>query len=86
MTIYRVRLHDKASGEFRQSSVAADSEDEAIFICEQQELGHVGFWLPPDEVGELEQKERDGSLSGRDKARLHSHRQSSPYVVQKAGE
>ena len=57
-----------------------------IFICEQQELGHVGFWLPPNEVAELEKKEKADALSGRDKARLQSHRQSKPYAVAKAGE
>jgi len=81
MAIYRVRLHDKASGESRYSSVAADSKDEAVWVCEQQELGHVGFWLPPDEVAELEAKEADGSLRGRDKGRLHSHRQTKPMEV-----
>ena len=86
MAIYRVKLHDKASGESRLSSVAADSEDEALYICEQQEMGHVGFWLPPGEVSELEAKEAAGTLSGRDKGRLHSHRQSKAYEVVKTGE
>jgi hypothetical protein len=81
MTIYRVKLHDKASGESRHASVAADSKDEAIYICEQQELGHVGFWLPDSEVSELEAKEAAGTLSGRDKARLYSHRQAKTYDI-----
>ncbi len=81
MTIYRVKLHDKASGESRHSSVAADSKDEAIYICEQQELGHVGFLLPDSEAAELEKKEKDGSLAGRDKARLYSHRQAKAYDI-----
>ena len=83
MTVYRVKLHDKASSESRLSSVAADSKDEAIYICEEQELGHVGFWLPDSEVSELEAKEKNGGLSGRDKARLQSHRQSKSYDIQK---
>ena len=81
MTIYRVRLNDKVASESRHASVAAESKDEAVYICEQQELGHVEFWLPGDEVTELERKEM---LSGRDKARLLSHRQERPYVVTKA--
>ena len=85
MTIYRVKLHDKASSESRHSSVAADSKDEAIFICEQQEVGHVEFWLPGDEVSELEAKEAAKMLSGRDKARLQSHRQDKSYELVKAG-
>ena len=86
MTVYRVKLHDKASSESRIASVAADSKDEAVWICEQQEAGHVEFWLPGDEVGELETKAAEGMLSGRDKARLQSHRQSKPYLIVKSKE
>ena len=85
MTVYRVKLHDKASSESRFSSVAADSKDEAIFICEQQEIGHVEFWLPGDEVSDLEGKEAQGMLAGREKARLQSHRQSQAMHIVKAG-
>jgi hypothetical protein len=86
MTIYRVKLHDKAASESRYTSVAAASEDEALYVCEQQEVGHVGFWLPASEAAELEAKEAEGSLSGREKGRLQSHRQSKAYQVVKAGE
>lgn len=85
MTVYRVKLHDKSSGESRLSSVAAGSKDEAIWICEQQEVGHVEFWLPSDEVKELEGEEAMGVLKGRNRARLLSHRQEKPYAIQKAG-
>ena len=81
MTVYRVKLHDKKSSESRFSSVAADSKDEAVWICEQQEVGHVEFWLPGDEVSELEKKQAAGMLAGRDKARLLSHRQIKAYEV-----
>lgn len=84
MTVFRVKLHDAKLSASRFSSVAADSKDEAVWVCEQQEVGHVGFWLPDSEVSELEVKEREGSLSGRDKARLQSHRQSKPYKIEKA--
>jgi hypothetical protein len=86
MTVYRVKLHDKASSESRLSSVAAESKDEAIFICEQQEVGHVEFWLPGDEVSDLEKKEAEGMLKGRDKAQLQSHRQAKPYAIMKSKE
>ena len=86
MTIYRVKRHDKKSGESRLSGVAADSKDEAVYICEQQELGHVEFWLPGEEVSELEKKAAEGALKGRDRARLLSHQQSKPYEIKKAGE
>jgi len=70
MTVYRVKLHDKASSESRIASVAADSKDEAVWI----------------EVGDLETKAAEGMLSGRDKARLQSHRQSKPYLIVKSKE
>lgn len=78
MTVYRVKLHDKKASESRFASVAADSKDEAVYICEQQEIGHVEFWLPGDEVSELEKREL---LSGREKARLQSHRQEKAYTI-----
>ena len=83
MTVYRVKLHDKKASESRYSSVAADSKDEAIYICEQQEVGHVEFWLPGDEAKELEQ--HAAYLKGRDKGRLLSHQQEKPYKIQKVG-
>lgn len=85
MTVYRVKLHDKALSESRFSSVAAESKDEAIYICEQQEVGHVEFWLPGDEVAELEAKLVSEGLKGRDKARLQSHRQEKAMEIVKAG-
>ena len=86
MTVYRVKLHDKASSESRIASVAADSKDEAVWICEQQEAGHVEFWLPGDEASELEAKLAAEGLKGRDKARLQSHQQSKPYAIVKSKE
>lgn len=86
MTIYRVKLHDKRTSESRSTSVAAESKDEAVYICEQQEIGHVEFWLPGEEVSELEAKEAAGMLKGRDRGRLYSHQQEKPYAIQKAGE
>ena len=86
MTVYRVKLHDPKSSESRYASVSAESKDEAVYICEQQELGHVEFWLPGEEVSELEKQAAEGALKGRDRARLLSHQQSKPYEIKKAGE
>lgn len=83
MPVFRIRTKHP-SGEFRQVSVSADSEDEAVFIVEGQERDHVGFQIDPREAASLEKKMREGSLSGRDKARLLSHQQDVPYKVQKA--
>lgn len=82
--IIRLKLKDAASGEARFVSAAADSEDEAVAIVEEQEAGHVGFVLDPAEAKELEKKMREGTLSGRDKARILSHQQDVPYKVVKA--
>ena len=81
MPIFRVRLEDAESGEFRQVAVAADSKEEARAICEQQEAGHVQFFLSGEEIADLEKKEKDGSLRGRDKGLLFSHRQANPYKI-----
>ena len=71
-----------SSGERRSGQVAADSKDEAEAILLAQEEGHVEFIIDPSEVKDLEQKLKEGTLSGRDKARLFSHRQDKPYKVE----
>lgn len=86
MTVYRVKLHDKRSSQSRHTSVAAESKDEAVWVCEQQEVGHVEFWLPGDEAAELEKVMAAGALKGRDKGRLLSHQQDKPYAIQKVGD
>jgi hypothetical protein len=81
MAIYRVRLEDPDSDEFRLVAVAADSKAEARAICEAQEQRHVDVTY--SEADELEKKEAKGELRGRDKARLYSHRQRKPYKIVK---
>lgn len=81
--VIRVRLADKRSGEFRRANVAAASRDEAVAIVEAQEAGHVAWQLDADDALRLEQKLRTGELSGRERARLLSHRQERPYKVMK---
>lgn len=82
--VIRLRLEDKASGEFRSVSVAAGSADEAAAIVEAQEAKKVSFVLSPEEVAGFEKRLKAGELSGRDKARLFAHRQEKPYVIVKA--
>ncbi len=81
MAIFRVRLKD-SSGEARIAAVSADSQDEANAIVEEQEAGHVAFVLDDVAVQDFEKKLKEGTLSGRDKARLFSHRQTRPYKVE----
>lgn len=82
--IIRLRLEDKASGEKRFVSVAADSAEEAAAIVEAQEQKKVSFVLSPEEAAGFEKRLKEGTLSGRDKARLFAHRQEKPYAIVKA--
>lgn len=84
MPIFRVRLEDRESGEFRSVAAAADSEAEAVASVESKELKHVNFLLDASEVADFEKRLRKGELTARDKARLFSHRQERPYKVMKA--
>jgi hypothetical protein len=84
MAIIRLRLEDKPTSEFRAASVAAESVVEAVEIVEAQQQGHVGFAIDPSEALALEKKLREGTLTGREKGRLMSHRQDRPYKVMRA--
>jgi hypothetical protein len=84
MPVIRVRLEDP-SGEWRSAAVAADTQDEAVAVVEALEAKRTAFLIDPSEAKELERKLREGSLSGREKARLLTHRQERPYKVVKAG-
>lgn len=86
MPVYHFRLTDTDTGEFRNVSVAADSKEEAEEVILRQEAKKVGSFLAPEEVSSLEERLKQGTLSGRDKARLLTHRQEKPYVIQKAKE
>jgi hypothetical protein len=74
------------SGERRIVSAAAASREEAVAVVEAQESKRVAYMIDPSEAAELEKKLRDGTLTGRDKARILTHQQDVPYVVQKAKE
>jgi hypothetical protein len=86
MPVYHFRLTDTETGEFRNVSVAADSKEEAEQVIYRQEMKKVNFFADPEELKGLEAKLKDGTLSGRDKARLHAHRQEKPYTVKKGKE
>lgn len=83
MTIYRFRLED-GSGERRIVAASADSEAEAEVSVLQKEEKKVAFHLSADEVAEFEKRLKDGTLTGRDKARLFAHQQDKPYKIVKA--
>lgn len=84
MPVYHFRLTDTETGEFRNVSVAADTKEEAEEIIYRQEMKKVNFFATPDELSDLESKLKNGTLSGREKARLQAHRQEKPYTVKKA--
>jgi hypothetical protein len=86
MPVFRFRLKDAGSSEFRSVAVAADSVDEAAAIVEASEAKKVAFELDPKEAAGFAERLKAGQLSGRDKARLFTHRQSKPYVISKAKE
>jgi hypothetical protein len=82
MPVFRFRLKDAGSGEFRNVAAAAESVDEAAAIIEASEAKKVAFELDAAEAADLSKRLKEGSLSGRDKARLFTHQQSKPYVMQ----
>lgn len=84
MPVYKFKLEDTVTGERRFVSVAADSKEEAEQTVLAQEAKKVAYVGNPDEIKTLEQKLKDGTLSGRDKARLFTHRQDAPYKIAKA--
>lgn len=84
--VWHFRLTDSETGEFRNVSVAAATKEEAEQVILQHEQKKVNFQLGDDDVKDLEQKLKDGTLSGRDKGRLFSHRQEKPYKIEKAKE
>lgn len=86
MPIYHFRLTDTETGEFRNVSVQANSKEEAEATVIGQELKKVNFALGAEDAQGLEKALKEGTLSGRDKARLLAHQQEKPYTIQKAKE
>lgn len=84
MPVFHFRLTDTNTGEFRNVSVAAATKEEAEETVLRQEAKKVNFQADPEEIKDLEAKLKNGTLSGREKARLFTHRQEKPYVIQKA--
>jgi hypothetical protein len=86
MALYRFRLEDKASGERRivtASDVSADAAEASVMAKEEKK---VAYHLSPEEAAGLEERLKDGTLTGRDKARLFAHQQEKPYVIVKGKE
>lgn len=83
MPVYKFLLADTVTGERRYVSVAADSKEEAEQTVLAHEAKKVNYQAGPDEVKDLEAKLKAGTLSGREKARLLTHRQEKAYTIQK---
>lgn len=86
MAVFRFRLKDSATGEQRFVSVAAESKEEAEATILRQENKKVAFNLDPTEAADFEKRLKEGTLTGRDKARLFSHQQDKAYKVVKGEE
>lgn len=83
MPVYRFLLTDTVTGERRFVSVGAGSLEEAEATVLNHEAKKVNFQASDEEVKDLESKLKDGTLSGREKARLLTHRQEKAYKIQK---
>lgn len=83
MPVYRFLLSDTETGEKRFVSVAADSMEEAEQTVLAHEAKKVNYQGSDEEIKDLEAKLKAGTLSGREKARLLTHRQEKPYKIQK---
>jgi hypothetical protein len=83
MPVYHFKLEDTVTGERRYVSVAADSKEEAEQTVLAHEAKKTNYQATDEEVKDLEAKLKAGTLSGRDKARLLTHRQEKPYKIQK---
>lgn len=84
MPVYHFRLSDTETGESRSVSVSAASKEEAEEVIYNQEMKKVNFLANEDEIKDLEAKLKNGTLSGREKARLFAHQQEKPYTFKKA--
>lgn len=86
MPIFHLRLTDTKTGEFRNVSVSASSKEEAEAIVLRQEQKKVDFQLDPTEAKDFEKRLKEGTLTGRDKARIFAHQQDAPYKIQRSKE
>lgn len=95
MPLFRYRLKDPESGEFRQVTVSADSEDEALDVIARQEAKKVAYVMAPEYFAELEKILKggasgavtlsDGTIIGNSKGMLAAHKQEKAYKVSKGG-
>ena len=83
MAVFRFLLKND-EGEARHVSVAADSEAEAEETVLRHENKKVVFVGDPDEIAALEQRMKEGTLTGADKGKLFAHQQDKPYKIVKA--
>lgn len=92
MPVFRFRLKDPRSSEFRHVSVAAASREEAIAVAMAREEKYSSYSLTDEKVFELsggkassiadwERALREGTLGPGDRARLLAHYQQKPYKL-----
>lgn len=86
MPIFRFKLEDTETGAFRIVSVAADTMEEAEETIYRQEMKKVNYSLGAEDLDRLSALEEEGSLRGREKGKLFSHRQLAPYKTKKGVE
>lgn len=86
MPVFHFRLTDTKTGEFRNVAVSASSKEEAEATVLRQEQKKVDFALDPSEARDFEKRLKDGTLTGRDKARIFAHQQEEPYAISKGKE
>lgn len=69
------------SGERRRVAISAKSADEAAAILEEREARKVEYQLTAEDLAELEEGLRTGTLSAQNRARLLTHQQDVAYKV-----
>lgn len=81
--VYRIRLQDPNSAHYRETLIAAASEEDARAKVAEREGRMVSFRLPDEVLTEVEAKEQDPDtdLTGKERGALHTHRQTAPYEV-----
>lgn len=83
---FEVHLASQTDEHYRTTRLQAESEDAARAFCERAEYALCAYQMPHDEWAQAVAAEKDGSLKGALKGRLHAHRQDKPYLVEKITE
>lgn len=83
MPLFRFRLEDPDSDFYRAGTCEFDTKEEAkAELVRREEERCVPYQA--ENIAELEQAEKDkgwDNMSGRERAALHTHRQTKPYKL-----